>query len=81
MWIRILRQIETGTTDVIDRFKNKGGITMELIKYTLEENIELTPEQIDMLEKAKEKPITFDADSPKLTEDMMKVADRPNIIK
>ena len=32
----------------------------------------LTPEQIEMLEKAKQMPITYDEDCPELTEEQLK---------
>lgn len=42
------------------------------ITYTIDENTELTKEQIDMIEEAKKYPINFDEDSPELTPEMEK---------
>ena len=40
---------------------------MPIVNYTLNENEELTAEQIAEIEEAKKSPIVFDEDCPKLT--------------
>ena len=44
------------------------GITMGIRKYTLTEDSKLTEEQKEMIKAAARKTITFDEDSPELTE-------------
>lgn len=61
--------------------KRKVGITMATIKYSLDENTSLTEEQIKRLEEVKNMPITFDEDSPEVTEEMIKTAYRPRAAK
>lgn len=43
-----------------------------VIRKTLEERGSITPEEIEMLERASRMPIVFDEDSPELTEDDLK---------
>lgn len=43
-----------------------------VIRTTLEERGSITPEEIEMLERASRVPIVFDEDSPELTEDDLK---------
>ena len=43
-----------------------------VIRTTLEERGSITPEEVEMLERASKVPIVFDEDSPELTEDDLK---------
>lgn len=61
--------------------KKKGGITMATVKYELKEDVKLSDDQIKRLEEAKKMAITFDEDSPEVTEDMIKKAYRPRATK
>ena len=44
---------------------------MTIVRSTLKPDDKLTPEQIEMIEEAAKMPITFDEDSPELTDEQL----------